>query len=338
MDLTTADRRLFDVYLAVDWSARSLPSPARPSADALWVGEALAAAPHESQESYWRTRAACVAHVRARLLTHVAAGRRVLIGCDFPYGYPAGTAAALAGGTALSGDTAPSYAGGAAALSGDTAPSYADGAAWRWMWGWLAARIMDDAANGNNRFAVAAAANACAGGSPPGPFWGCPPAQAGPHLTPTSPSYPYATAGPTLARLRTVEQRLRGTQPCWKLLGTGSVGGQALLGIPRVAAWRADPALAAVSRIWPFETGFTASPTSGPGPAVIHAEIWPGIVPDALDPTMPIRDQAQVRAVVRWLAARDMAGTLGDLFAPPPDLSPDLRAACLAEEGWLLGA
>jgi len=338
MDLTTGDRRpatgdrLFDVYLAVDWSARSLPSPARPTADALWVGEALAAAPHDSQESYWRTRAACVAYVRARLVAHVRAGRRVLIGCDFPYGYPVGTAAALSGGTA------PSYA--AAALSGDAAPSYDTGdAAWRWMWDWLVARIADDAANGNNRFAVAAAANACAGGSPPGPFWGCPPAQAGPHLTPTSPPYPYATAaGPVLARLRAVERRLRGTQPCWKLLGTGSVGGQALVGIPRVAAWRADPALAAVSRVWPFETGFTALPTIGRGPAIIHAEIWPGVVPDPLDPTVPIRDQAQVRAVVRWLAAHDAVGTLGRLFDLPPDLTPAATAACLAEEGWLLGA
>ena len=311
--------RLFDVYLAVDWSARSLPSPARPDRRRAVGGRSPGrCAGRNAQESYWRTRAACVAHVRARLAAHVAAGRRVLIGCDFPYGYPVGTAAALAG---------------------DTAPTAGPGPAWRWTWEWLVAHITDDAANGNNRFAVAAAANACARGSPPGPFWGCPPAQAGLHLTPTSPPYPYTTAaGPVLARLRTVEQRLRGTQPCWKLLGTGSVGGQALLGIPRVAAWRADPALAAVSRVWPFETGFTPTPTATLGPAVIHAEIWPGIVPDSLDPSVPIRDQAQVRAVVRWLAAHDAAGTLGRLFAPPADLSPAALAACCAEEGWLLGA
>ncbi len=305
--------RLFDVYLAVDWSARSLPSPARPTADALWVGEALADAPLDSSETYWRTRAACVAHLRERLLGHVAAGRRVLIGCDFPYGYPAGTAAALG-------------------LHGSAS-------AWRQTWDWLTTHITDDAANSNNRFAVAATANARAGGSPPGPFWGCPPAQAGPHLTPTSPPYPYVSAaGPVLARLRTVEQRLRGTQPCWKLLGTGSVGGQALVGIPRVAALRADPALAAVSRAWPFETGFTLTPTAGCGPAVIHAEIWPGIIRDLLDPDIPIRDQAQVRAVVRWLAAHDTAGTLGRLFADPPNLLAPTVAVCLAEEGWLLGA
>lgn len=28
---------LFDVYLAVDWSARSQPSPPKPARDALWI-------------------------------------------------------------------------------------------------------------------------------------------------------------------------------------------------------------------------------------------------------------------------------------------------------------
>jgi hypothetical protein len=83
-------KRLFDVYLAVDWSARSKPSPTAPTQDALWVGEAFApgvASSETPSETYWRTRHACVDYLRARLLEHVQAGRRVFIGCDFPYGY-----------------------------------------------------------------------------------------------------------------------------------------------------------------------------------------------------------------------------------------------------------
>lgn len=37
------------------------------------------------------TRSEAVAHVRDRLLDHVAHRRRVLVGFDFPYGYPAGS-------------------------------------------------------------------------------------------------------------------------------------------------------------------------------------------------------------------------------------------------------
>ena len=78
-------------------------------------------------------------------------------------------------------------------------------------------------------------------------------------------------------RFRRAEARAPGTQPAWKLLGQGSVGGQALLGIPMLRALRDDPALAPASRIWPFETGFTPRPRAT-GPVIVHAEIWPGIV------------------------------------------------------------
>ncbi|HMA34628.1 MAG TPA: cobalamin biosynthesis protein CbiG [Chloroflexia bacterium] len=307
--------RLFDAYLAVDWSARSTPSPAAPSRDALWVGEALAAGesdPGRPAETYWRTRQACVAYIRTRLLHHLQAGRRVLLGCDFPYGYPAGYAAALG-------------------LPGPAPP-------WRRVWDALARLVVDDAANGNNRFAVAAALNARCGAATPGPLWGCPRGQNTALLAPTSPGFPYPLGpGQALARIRWVERRVRGVQPCWKLYGQGSVGGQALVGIPAVARLRDDSALAAVSRVWPFETGFTPAPTPPHGPWLVHAEIWPGIVPALLDPAIPIRDQAQVRAVVCWLADLDAAGRLGALFACPADLDTAGHAACVDEEGWLLG-
>ncbi len=306
---------LFDVYLAVDWSARSLPSPAVPTRDALWVGEKLAAGIADSEvpgETYWRTRQACLAYVRARLLHHVQARRRVFLGFDFPYGYPGGYATALG-------------------LGGDAPP-------WRRIWDELRRLVLDDSTNGNNRFAVAAILNARCGDPTPGPLWGCPVSVHLPTLAPTSPAYPYPIqAGLVLERLRWVDRHVRAVQPVWKLYGNGSVGSQSLVGIPAVCRLRDDPALSAMSRVWPFETGFTSTPTPHQGPSIVHAEIWPGIVRSSLDPTIAIRDQAQVQAVVRWLADLDAVGQLGMLFAAPADLPPEVLAICVEEEGWILG-
>jgi hypothetical protein len=308
--------RLFDAYFAVDWSARSLPGPGTPAHDGLWVGEQLAPEIVDTPvpgETYWRTRQACFAHIQTRLLHHMEAGRRVLIGFDFPYGYPAGYAAALG-------------------LDDESMPP------WRRIWNELQGLIVDEATNRNNRFAVAAVLNARCSGPIPGPLWGCPAGRSLPTLAPTSPPYPYPVRpGLALERLRWTERNLPGIQPAWKLFGHGSAGGQALVGIPVLCRLRADPQLAAFSRIWPFETGFTPPPPEQ-RPSIIHAEIWPGMVPDPLDPASAIRDQAQVRAVVRWLARLDSAGQLSSLFALPPALSPEARAICVAEEGWILGA
>lgn len=307
--------RLFDVYFAVDWSARNTPGPATPTHDALWVGERLAPGISQSEptgETYWRTRQSCMAHIRARLLHHTEARRRIFLGFDFPYGYPSGTATAFG-------------------LNSDAPP-------WRRMWNELSHLVVDDAANGNNRFQVAAALNARCGGAISGPFWGRPVGTSFPTLLSKSPAYPYAVRyGLALERLRLVERLERGTQPVWKLYGTGSVGGQALVGIPVVCQLRDDLTFTKISRVWPFETGFTPLPTPEQGPFILHAEIWPSIVPGQLDPTLAIRDQAQVRAVVNWLAELDANGQLGGLFSTPSHLSAHALNACIEEEGWILG-
>jgi hypothetical protein len=310
--------RLFDVYIAVDWSARSIPSPAKPTRDAIWVGEKVAPSLEDSTslgESYWSTRFACRSYVRDRLLHHVNLNRRVFIGFDFAYGYPTGFAKALG-------------------LDGNLP-------AWRKIWNELSGLIVDDENNHNNRFRVAAELNARCGGPPPGPFWGCPVGCELPTLSRKSPAqgYPYKVA-PDLVidRLRWVDKRERGLQPGWKLIGSGSVGGQTLVGIPIVRCLRDDPLLAPVSRVWPFETGFTPVPTPETDPCILYAEIWPGVVPDPLDPNVLIRDQAQVRAVVHWLCRLDTAGQLHELFAQPAELSTDATKTCLEEEGWILGA
>jgi len=238
--------------------------------------------------------------------------RRVFLGFDFAYGYPAGFAKALG-------------------LTSDLPP-------WRSIWDEFSRLLRDDEDNHNNRFDVAAELNRRCGPLP-GPFWGCPMNCHLPTLSRKSPpqGYPYhVTPDLALERLRWVDQQAKGVQPGWKLMGKGSVGGQSIVGIPIVRRLRDDPLLQSVSRVWPFETGFLSYPIPAAGPCVVHGEIWPGVVPDALDPSLPIRDQAQVRAVVHWLRDLDTQGQLGACFAPG-DLPPEVIRACVEEEGWILG-
>jgi hypothetical protein len=237
--------RLFDVYLAVDWSARSLPSPARPTRDALWVAEKLAPEIDDTDrgETYWRTRQACLASIRH----HVKSGRRIFIGFDFCYGYPAGYAAALG-------------------LIGNTPP-------WHRIWNELTRLVQDSPTNANNRFSVAATLNARCAGLIPGPLWGCSATSNIPPLAPKSPGFPYQVRqGLTLEQFRHTERRRIGGQPVgqpvWKLYGSGSAGGQTLLGIPAVCHLRDDPEFAAISQVWPVETGFTPTPIPNQGPCI----------------------------------------------------------------------
>ncbi|HMN98826.1 MAG TPA: hypothetical protein PKD59_05385 [Miltoncostaeaceae bacterium] len=290
---------LFDAYLMVDWSGRNAPSRRAPSKDAIWVGERSRS---RTGETYLRTREAATRHVRARLVEHVDAGARVLVGFDFPYGYPRGFAAAIGGA----------------------------GGSWRAVWDALGAAVEDDAANRNNRFAVAAMLNARVAG--PGPFWGCPASAEGPDLTRTlNGVFAFPVAG--IGRLRATEAAMSGVQETWKLLGNGSVGSQALVGIPRVRSLRDAPAGAGGGRVGPLEPGSPRGPVRAAGPAVLHAEIWPGIIP--VPATAPIRDRAQVRLMCDRMAAEDVAGTLGAWFAPA--LDPQAAADAVAEEGWILG-
>lgn len=304
---------LFDVYIAVDWSARGKPSPQKPSKDSVWVGETAVstiAGADALQERYFRTRQACKRYLRERLVLHTDAGRRVLLGLDFAYGYPAGYVQALG-------------------LQGPAAP-------WRRTWDELS-RLIVDQDNVSNRFGVAAILNGRCGGDVPGPLWGCPLPHERPSLKATSPVYPYPVdEDRALPRLRLTDAKQRGVQPVWKLYGNGSVGSQVLVGIPVVTSLRDDALLSSFSRVWPFETGFTVTPTPTEGPFILHAEIWPGIT-RALDPNIAIRDQAQVRAIAALFACLDEEEKLGALFNRPSGLSDDDEAKVVAEEGWILG-
>ena len=313
--------RLFDVYMFIDWSATNGRATA-PGPDQLWLGEMLAGS--QPTEQWFPARRDCAYYVEQRLLQHADALRRVLVGFDFPYGYPAGLVEA----------------------AGLPAPA----GKWLAIWTALAALMNDDDQNRSNRFEVAAALNAMMTpprpGTAPGPFWNTP--APGPLLTAASPAFPYTTRNNvSLSAWRIAERRLQqaGTHPhsAFKLFTAGSVGSQALTGIPVVHFLRYHPLLCNLSLVWPFETGFTATIALGRRPFILHAEIWPGVVQHeaqrlrVADPPL-IKDRAQVRAMCLWADAQDAAGALGPLFAPPADVPLADLERCVNEEGWVLGA
>jgi hypothetical protein len=305
-DLPT--RRLFDRYIFVDWSASARPARGR---DSIWfaTGTIDDLAPKNPE-----TREKATVDLRELLIRAAADEERVLIGFDFPYGYPAGFAAALG-------------------LDPSSAP-------WRATWSLLREYMHDGANNANRRFDDAAGLNRLIG-SPPGPFWGHPQGFGNDALG-WKVRFPFATrGGQRLSELRHTERHLRNIRrtawPVWKLFGQGAVGSQTLLGIPRVAALRDDQTLAAFSLVWPFETGFTVEAVPDRGPFVLHAEIWPGVLePDPGSHAVP--DARQVLALVEWARSLDQEGHLAREFEAPPSLGSDQVKECIREEGWILGA
>lgn len=298
--------RLFDRYLAVDWSARSTPSPVQPHKDALWWAWAT---PDGALEiGYARTRHRCAATLLQLLRQWQADKLRVLAGFDFSFGYPAGFADAALSGT---------------------------GPAWLRTWAYLAQHLRDSPRNTNNRFAVAAQLNARCGQAGPGPFWGCPPAQQGAVLSSKRhpEGYPYPLPKGSLARLRHTETEQPGVQSTWKLLGVGSVGSQSLTGIP--VLYRLREALQPHLAIWPFETGLGPRPTTT-APLVL-AEIWPSQVP-LRPPEQPdeIHDRRQVRSTALHMVALDAQNALAERFCAPDHLLASQQAIICGEEGRIL--
>lgn len=285
---------MFDTFAMVDWSAANQPKKGR---DSIWIcwhapdGERL-----ENPETRHKAKALLADWLAAAR----ANGERVLVGFDFPFGYPAGFAARL----------------------GLADPP------WRAVWDEIARLISDDERNRNNRFDVAASFNQRVSNGL-FPFWGCPAGKKGSFLAST---FHRAHRGTGLAERRLIDTRMVGAQPCWKLFYTGSVGGQVLTGIPVVRALRDDPRWADHARVWPFETGLGI----GDDARVVFAEIWPSWW-QARSELGPPNDKAQVRTVARFLAARDHAGELAVLFAGDPGLSPADRLRIETEEAWTLG-
>jgi len=288
---------LFDACVMVDWSANSGPKRGK---DSVWwcvarrEGErCIVEEPLNSP-----TRVAATDAIATRLRAMVAQQKSVLVGFDFPYAYPRGTAAALG----------------------------LTGTPWRAIWSELSALIRDDQpGRTNNRFEVAARLNERL--RERGRFWGCPASRQSAALRMTKTRVSPAS----LPEFRVAERRIPGPKSCWQLFYNGSVGGQALLGIPHLARIRDDPQLASISTVWPFETGASVS-SRVPGRArIVHAEIYPSWM---AAPTRPgeVKDSAQVRTLAKHFMVEDGAGGLAALFA-----APALAGDAWREEGWILG-
>ncbi len=275
---------VFDRIVIVDWSANAAP---KRGADSIWIctldtaSGAVTVANHPTRTSAFDA-----------LTVAADSPGRVLVGVDFPLGYPTGCAAALG----------------------------VRGNPWSAIWEFLSADLIDDRRNRNNRWTVAAEMNRRLGVNH---FWGTPPSAASEHLTPTRPEWTERH----LPTYRATEQRLRdrGLRPfsAWQLLGAGSVGSQAITGIPAMQRLRLHPRLAGRVRVWPFETGLQLPDDDG----IVVAEVWPSSIPfEHVD--HPVKDARQVVALAQWFASHSAA-----------DATPasDIAGATALEEGWVLG-
>jgi precorrin-8X/cobalt-precorrin-8 methylmutase len=292
--------RLFDTYLMVDWSGANVP---RTGADSIWLhllGRRDGGLKPLALDNP-ATRHSATLLIRSWLQQLRSEGRRVLVGFDFPLGFPAGTAARLG-------------------LAGSP---------WRAMWDRLDAWLDDAPDNASNRFEVAARLNQSLGAEA-FPFWGCPANKAGDFIQ----SRRLRRHAPgDLPEHRACDKRRASLQPVWKLYGNGSVGSQALTGIPRVRFLRDDPELRQVTKIWPFETGFAAPE---PETRIVIAEIYPSLIVPAPLQGFP-KDAAQVTSIARHFAELDDNELLAFQFAADAGLSAAERRAAEREEGWVLG-
>lgn len=290
--------RLFSAYVMVDWSAAAKPATGK---DSIWIGVfkkdvrfRLAFEAHNpaTRDEAIKTLQTVFAELKRK-------GERALVGFDFNFGFPAGTAAAL----------------------------QLKQADWAGMWAFLAKDMVDKPTNVNNRFAVANKMNRLMTDQAR-PFWGAPPKDVQTWLSATKP------ASDDTAQLRQAE-KLAGAKSVWQLSGAGAVGGQTLTGIPRVKAL-AD-AFGDRAKVWPFQTGWRALTEADlEGLDVVFAEVYPALV-DAAPEGKEVADRAQVRALCDHFAKLDEQNKLGALFGPQAAASPEAADAVEREEGWILG-
>ncbi|KAF0178773.1 MAG: cobalamin biosynthesis protein CbiG [Hyphomonadaceae bacterium] len=293
--------RLFDAYVMVDWSAASRPTT---GSDSIWIGVLkknvrfqLAFEAHNPS-----TRAEALALIEKTLADLARRNDRVLLGFDFPLGFPKGTAAALK----------------------------LKGAPWSALIDFVASEMRDKPDNTNNRFQIGAKMNRLMTGEA-FPFWGCPAKDA---QTMLAVKRPRDHAAEDLPEYRLAEQAIKGPSPIWKLYYQGSVGGQALTGLPVVKKLKSK--LGDGLKLWPFETGWKPlTPDDLEGVAVVAAEIYPTLhagKPGAGE----VKDAAQVRAAAEHFAALDEKGRLAAAFGPKKD-QDSLVETVTQEEGWILG-
>ncbi|MET4100989.1 molybdopterin molybdotransferase [Roseovarius sp. MBR-78] len=201
----------FDTFAMLDWSSGNDTGP-RPRRDAIWLG--LVRGGVEESPRYFRNRVEAEAALAALIEAECAAGRRLLIGCDFPFGFPAGFARGLTG----------------------CDNPFA-------VWDWLET-VIEDSPRANNRFDVAGEINGRFPGL--GPFWfnglkreieGLPRRD--------------TRTGHGLPDRRRADADAPGAFSAWQMGGAGAVGGQVLIGLPVLNRLRR--LFYGQVAVWPFE-------------------------------------------------------------------------------------
>ena len=295
--------RLFNAYIIVDWSAAAKPNT---GADSVWIGVLKRDVRFRLAFEAFNppTRAEAEKKLVAVLDDLKKRSERALLGVDFPLGFPRGFASALK-------------------LPTETP--------WRATWDRLDHMVKDKADNTNNRFGVASEINRRLTGGP-FPFWGCPPKDA---LTTLQPKRTREHGPDDLPELRHAEALTKGVSPIWKLYYNGSVGGQAILGIPVLR--RLKLARGEAMKVWPFETGLKGLDEADlAGVDVVAAEVYPSMIKVAPAPG-EVKDLAQVRTTAEHFARLDEAGKLGALFGASKKAPADVVHDAEREEGWILG-
>jgi len=294
--------RLFSAYVIVDWSAASKPTT---GADSVWIGVLKRDVRFRMAFESFNPPTRAEAEKRLNLILDDLKKRseRALVGFDFPLGFPRGFAEALK-------------------LPGD--------APWRAAWDQLDKMVKDKADNTNNRFGVASEINRRLTGGP-FPFWGCPPRDT---LTTLQPKKLRPHGPDDLPEFRHADLAAKGAASIWKLYYNGSVGGQAILGMPVARRLR----LARAARAWPFETEFRALTEADlAGVDVVLAEVYPSLIKGSPLPG-EVKDLTQVRTTAEHFARLDEANKLGALFAASKGTPADVVLDAEREEGWILGA
>jgi hypothetical protein len=288
----------------VDWSAAAKPTT---GADSIWIGVLKRDLRFRMAFESYNPPTRGEAEKRLGLILDdlKKRGERALVGFDFPLGFPRGFASALK-------------------LTGEPA--------WRAVWDQLDKMVKDKADNTNNRFGVGSEINRRLTGGP-FPFWGCPPKDA---LTTLQPKRSRVHGPDDLPEFRHADLAAKGAASIWKLYYNGSVGGQALLGIPAVR--RLKLARGEAVRIWPFETGFRPlSEADLAGVEAVVAEVYPSMLKAVVAPG-EVKDLVQVRTTAEHFARLDEANKLGAVFGPPKTAGADMVLEAEREEGWILGA
>ena len=255
------------------------------------------------EPKYERTRHDAVESLAAFIARELDAGRRVLAGFDFPFGYPAGVAKRLTGRASASA-----------------------------LWDWLAERVEDKPDNGNNRFEVAERINSFWKGI--GPFWGRPRRWSQFKNIPTKETA--RTCRPNERRI--ADKLAKGAKTVWQLAYAGSVGSQVIVGLPSLKRLLEDPRIGGRGRVWPFDTGLRVPDTREA--RLVLAEIYPSLLRKEVAACRgdgEVLDRAQVRVNAAAFARLDRRGGLAPLFEGACGLSPDECRAIVEEEAWILG-